>query len=582
MDSRNDHSVSRWAALALALGACAPSERRFPLTAPMWRDTDLRSVTVPCHAEPTPKDPHHVSCAPEVRDASLIWDGADNMLFRPLSEAVGVVRGGESIDVNSLDEVPDSSWFTNRLGVHSMPLDEFARGDCEPSQILNPEGDADGSWIIDHGKMGGSTDGFRVSIPGKGKFLFKADDSVESEHSSAAQTIGATVYSAAGYHTTCEQVIYFRPSLLKLTPKLKWKHNFGETADFDQAALDHVLAHCPKRGGLVRIQVSEWLPGYPIGGFRYFGTRSDDPNDVIPHEDRRELRGIRVLNAWLDRFDARSGNTLDMWFSDGKNAPDASPGRVIHNQMDTSECLGSEWDWNPISRRLGYSYVLDWGDIASDFVTFGIPLRTWDTIDRTPDKKMFAYFNVKDFVPDQWKNEYPTAAFSRMTERDGAWMARIMARITPEMIRVLGELAKFTDPTDTAFLETTLEGRMQRVLERYLTRLSPIADVHVEGSSALCAVDLAEWRGLRDPERFLYAARLLPGPWLSVERRPGSQLCVTLPHVAADGGLPDEARERYVRVRIQDGVATGPLMAHLYDLGPTRGYRLVGLERPER
>jgi hypothetical protein len=28
-------------------------------------------------------------------------------------------------------------------------------------------------------------------------------------------------------------------------------------------------------------------------------------------------------------------------------------------------------------------------------------------------------------------------------------------------------------------------------------------------------------------------------------------------------------------------VARGVLVAYLYDLGPTRGYRLVGLERPE-
>jgi hypothetical protein len=463
-----------------------------------------------------------------------------------------------------------------------MTLEEFGRGDCEPSQFIDPEAFGDGAWVIDKGKMGGSTDGFRVIIPGKGKFLFKADDSADSEHSSAAQTIGAAVYSAVGYYTTCEQVIYFRPSLLKLTPGLKLKHNFGDAQAFDQPALEQILAHCPKRGELVRMQASEWLPGYPLGGFSYVGTRSDDPNDVVPHEDRRELRAMRVLNAWLDRFDVRAGNTLDMWFSDAKGAPEGSPGHVIHNQMDTSECLGSAWPWDPISRRLGYSYILDWGDMASDFFSLGIPIRTWDTVDRTPGKEMFAYFNVKDFVPDQWKNEYPTAAFSRMTERDGAWMARIMARITPEKIHVLARLARFTDFANTAFLESTLEGRMEKVLERYLTRLSPIANVHVEGTSLLCGVDLAEWRGLRDPGLFRYAARFAKGPWLNVERRMGAEVCATLPHVAADGSLPDDARERYVRVRIQDGVAKGPLVVHLYDLGPARGYRLAGIERPER
>jgi hypothetical protein len=112
--------------------------------------------------------------------------------------------------------------------------------------------------------------------------------------------------------------------------------------------------------------------------------------------------------------------------------------------------------------------------------------------------------------------------------------------------------------------------------------------VHVEERDRLCAVNLAEWRGLRDASAFRYTARFVGGappasrdPWVPVERLPGARVCVMLPHVAPDGGAADDAGERYVRVRIEDGVAKGPLVAHLYDLGPARGYFLAGLERPE-
>lgn len=56
---------------------------------------------------------------------------------------------------------------------------------------------------------------------------------------------------------------------------------------------------------------------------------------------------------------------------------------------------------------------------------------------------------------------------------------------------------------------------------------------------------------------------------------------MTIPHNRSRVGAPDGDPSRYVRVRVDDGVAPGPLVAHLYNLGPIRGFRLVGLERPD-
>ena len=53
------------------------------------------------------------------------------------------------------------------------------------------------------------------------------------------------------------------------------------------------------------------MPGRPVGGFRYYGTRPDDPNDVVPHEHRRELRALKVFGAWTNLVDMKAGNTLD-------------------------------------------------------------------------------------------------------------------------------------------------------------------------------------------------------------------------------------------------------------------------------
>jgi hypothetical protein len=561
--------------------ACASTYRPFPLRAPLRQDGDLRPVAVHCRTESTKNDPHHVSCAPEVYESPIIWDGADNMVFRPLAESLGVIAQTEAANVNSFDEVPDSAWFTNRPSSRPVSIEELRLGACAPAQILEPDTAADGSWVIDKGKANGSTAGFRVSIPGKGKYLFKAEEPDQPERPSAASVIGAAVYGTAGFNTSCEQIVYFKPSLLTLTPGLRSKGNFSAPTDFDRQALDKVLADCPHRDGLVRMQASAWLPGYLIGAFRYEGTRGDDPSDVVAHQNRRELRGGRLLAAWIDHHDAREQNTMDSWIAESKDPPDSSPGRVVHYYLDTSECLGSEWQWDEVSRRLGHSYIVDWGDLAADFVTLGIPVRPWDRVKHQPGLEIFGYFDVENFDPEGWKNEYANPAFSRMTERDGAWMARVLARFTPAMVKTLAEMGQFTNPAWTAYLAEVLEGRLERILNRYLTRLSPIAELHVEGTEKLCGIDVAEARAVREPDRFQYGARLVGGGEAPVTKLDGGRICAALPHVAPDGGSADGAPERYVRVRIDDGVAKGPLIAHLYDLGPTRGYVLVGVERPE-
>jgi hypothetical protein len=63
----------------------------------------------------------------------------------------------------------------------------------------------------------------------------------------------------------------------------------------------------------VRVLASRYVPGQYVGEFQHHDTRPDDPNDIFPHEKRRELRGYRVFAAWLNHDDSRSLNGLFPW-----------------------------------------------------------------------------------------------------------------------------------------------------------------------------------------------------------------------------------------------------------------------------
>jgi hypothetical protein len=56
-------------------------------------------------------------------------------------------------------------------------------------------------------------------------------------------------------------------------------------------------------------------------------------------------------------------------------------------------------------------------------------------------------------------------------------------------------------------------------------------------------------------------------------------VCVALPRIAGDGGPPPDDASRYLVLSLVNGQGSGRLMMHLYDLGPAKGYRLVGIER---
>jgi hypothetical protein len=550
-------------ALGASLVSACAGPGQFPLRAPLWQDPD--SV--------------RLGPAPAEYVSPMVWDVGDQSIFYPLTRVFAVDPAGESVNVNSLDEVPDSSWFTNRIGLFAMTPEQLALGPCarESSDPPTP-------WQVTGAKPNGANPGFIIKDAAGGRHLVKFDGTVQGPRATAADVIVSKLYHAAGYSVPCNRVVFFDKSAVSIAKGAKSENATGDEEPLTQAHLAAVFAKAQTLpDGRLRASTSQFLSGKPIGPFTYAGTRQDDPNDIIEHQDRRELRGMRLLAAWTQHFDAREQNTLATWVETGQGV-----GHVRHNVIDFGDCFGSIWEPPSLGRRLGHSYYLDIGETLEDWFTFGLRERPWDRARFGPTGKVFGYYGVQDFDPERWKGGYPNPAFVRMSERDGAWMARIIARFDETRLEALVKLGIFPDPAQERELLRVLSGRRDRILERYLTRLSPLAQPEIrKGTQAdLCVSDRVKLGGVRPSHQRQHAVNVYfeggaSQPGLGGIREVlGGRVCVSLPR--QPGTSPEKPKYLIVDwVTQSQGFAPEfPARIHLYDLGAS-GLRVVGLERPE-
>jgi hypothetical protein len=528
---------------ALFLVSCASGPRPFRDKDVLWADDDRRPFA--------PK--------PEYYGSPLAWTGAEETLFRPVSDALTLKQGGESKNVNALDEVPDSSWFQNRFTRRQLSNEELVRGSCNA-----PPPESELPWTVIGAKLEGQTPGFRIRTARGHVYFLEFDFPRQPELASIAGVFGSRVYFAAGFNAVCDRVAFFREEDMIVPPKEKQ----GGKKTISPEQVHDILAHAPPpQDGKFRVKASLLAEGDPLGNWSWAGVTDDDANDIIPHEDRRELRAVRLLTAWLNHYDTGDNQTLSMWIPTGDGR-----GWVRHHMIDWNDSLGFLWppELDQISRRLGYAYYFDVGIIGREFINLGLKQEPWDRAHFGPTGEILGYFDDTDFVPEEWKSGYPNPAFSRMTERDAAWMARILARFTDERIDALLGEARADTPLVRSELLRILKSRRDKILRRWLLRLSSFTDPTVEmrgGARWVCLQDRAEEAGLGAP----------PDPWAAAWSN--TQQAVRTRLERAPGGacarVPADSQD-YVVIDVYSGrQGQGPARVHLRPSG------VVGLERPE-
>jgi len=235
-------------------------------------------------------------------EIDLVVDLGLNLFGRPGDPATDV----RAKSLNTVDEVPDSSWFTNRLGHRAVDVEEVEKG---PNTTSGP---APGMWIVTSSKSDGVTPGFTIR-DANGQLWFLKFDAPDYRAMATGTEVAVTkLFWALGYHVPENHIAYLDQNQLEIGDGASVTLPNGRRRPMRRDDIASLLTRAnAEPDGRYRIVASKALEGTPLGGFRFYGTRPDDPNDVVPHEHRRELRGYGVFAAWLNHVDAKAINSMD-------------------------------------------------------------------------------------------------------------------------------------------------------------------------------------------------------------------------------------------------------------------------------
>jgi hypothetical protein len=540
-------------ACAIVLWLSAPPGRaaapRFYPDDPIWRDPESQDAS---RAQPV-----------KVSDQ---FDLVENSFL-----GAGDKAERHAANVNTVDEVPDSSWFTNRVGPLQKGAIDLASLATGPDRGSGP---AAGPWTVLSRKGEGVTPGFTIRDSTGEIYWIKFDPVGFPEMASGAEVISTKLFHAFGYHVAENYLATFKVDDLQIAPDATMKDEDGRPRRFTRADLERILEGAARRpDGSYRVLASRNIAGRILGPFRYYGTRPDDPNDIFPHEHRRELRGLEVFSAWLNHDEVRSSNSLD------SVVPEGTRQIVRHHLLDFGSTLGSG-TVKAQSRRAGNEFVWESRPTLITMLTLGLYVRPWIKVDY-PDMPAVGRFESTYYRAENWKPDYPNPAFRKARPEDRFWAARIVAAFPDEAVAAVVRTARFTDPRATEYLTRTLLERRAKVLRTWLNATNPIVGPTLARSGELTFENAAERAGVaRAADRYTVEWSRFDNA-TGAHQAVGGEQTVTAPKAVAPPALTSAGSE-YVSVRIRAFSAEHPAWAEpvvAYFRRSGDSWSLVGLDR---
>ena len=509
---------------------------------------------------------------PETQDASNVqeWEIglASDLVANLFGKPGGLTVNLRAQNANTIDEVPDSSWFTNRIYARALSAAEVAGGPTTAS------GPAPGKWTLIRPKSAGVAPGFTVRDEEGQVWFLTFDQRGYPIAPTAAILVANRLFWALGYNQVESHISTIRPENVVIDPSATIRAH-GKRRPFTIRDLDEVFDRSARNpDGSYRVQAGRALPGRPVGGFRYYGTRPDDPNDVVPHEHRRELRALQVFGAWTNLVDMKAGNTLDVVITEGGR------GIVRHYLQDVGSTFGTG-ALAPRDGDEGYEYIYEGGPTWKRFITFGFAVPRWATIDYEEHPEI-GRFDGDAFEPELWRPRVPVAALVHARADDTLWAALRVMAFTDDHIRAAVETGAYTDPAAVELLTSILIKRRDKIGRVYLAKINPLTKFALDESGMLTFENPSVLAKFSEPPAKGYEAL-----WSRFDNATRASQPIGAPTSGQSGRLEapsdlPEADGTFIKVSVNAVEPEHPAWAKPVDVYFRRAggaWKLVGVER---
>ena len=463
-----------------------------------------------------------------------------------------------AMGTNTLGEPMAGAWWEPRHYYYRMSIEDLVRG---PGNSKPP---SDGPWLVVAAKNEGITPGFTIEDVNKRRYFLKFDPASNPDIATAPDVLVSKFFYALGYYVPENYIVEFLPDRLEVRKGTKLRDRLGKERPMTRRDITEILLGVPKRkDGRIRAVASLLLPGSYAGPFRFWGTRKDDPNDIVPHEHRRDLRGLSLACAWLGHDDSRSINTIDFVVEENGSR------FVKHFLIDFGSALGSATD-KANSPRSGFEYLFEWKPAIVQFATLGLHVPEWAKA-RYPAIASIGRFEFEKFDPLLWRSEYPNTAFSNRLPDDEFWMAKQIAAFNDDEIQAIVRTGQYSDPAAERWLVKCLIQRRNKIVKAFFPRVLPLDRFQVK-SGTVVFEDLGKPFGVGAPPD-------LAGSWSLFDNERGRRRGIP---TSAGFQIPVELKDSpsgtYAVLDISAGSAPDPRISVFLRKDP-KSIEIVGIDR---